>query len=581
MNERNEAKYQLEQDNKIFFLTTSLIDGKLNMMCQDSSSQKFIGEFNMNELLQLSGYFSAIGTLEQAQIYINGIIEKQRIGIFEGNTYIRIILYLVNNDKIIIPLNKKESFIVKNNFNNYNEYRNQYIRKQNKKTSMDSSYNFDINNYVYQELLDITPSYKYHQNPIEYLNNSYSHHNNIENNINQNINNSSKRTIVSQKNIESNPKENISHNNYNMNNLEDNIKNEIDDSVNLKKENELYKIENSSLLNENNTLKNENEKFRTEILNYQNKIKKYKDENDSLKNKLVQNNSNISIKENNELMILKEIYEKENQKLKDNLEQIDKENKMLKMEIIELKDNITIISNHNKLLINEISELKRNLENQKNISINEYERKGLIEKNNDFRIKVKGNETIEDLENEIEINKNGEDSEEIKGDIIHDMKELEMLIKKINKNNKKIIINLLYKASADGDKASIFHEKCDKANNSIVLVETKDKMRFGGFTTCNWSGNCIDKNDPEAFIFSFDKMKTYDNIPGDEAIGCYPKFGPIFLGCQIKIFDNAFINGGTTFEKELNYKTNEDFELTGGKRNFKIKDIEVYEVIFE
>ena len=581
MNERNEAKYQLEQDNKIFFLTTSLIDGKLNMMCQDSSSQKFIGEFNMNELLQLSGYFSAIGTLEQAQIYINGIIEKQRIGIFEGNTYIRIILYLVNNDKIIIPLNKKESFIVKNNFNNYNEYRNQYIRKQNKKTSMDSSYNCDINNYAYQELLDITPSYKYHQNPIEYLNNSYSHHNNIENNINQNINNSSKRTIVSQKNIESNPKENISHNNYNMNNLEDNIKNEIDDSVNLKKENELYKIENSSLLNENNTLKNENEKFRTEILNYQNKIKKYKDENDSLKNKLVQNNSNISIKENNELMILKEIYEKENQKLKNNLEQIDKENKMLKMEIIELKDNITIISNHNKLLINEISELKRNLENQKNISINEYERKGLIEENNDFRIKVKGNETIEDLENEIEINKNGEDSEEIKGDIIHDMKELEMLIKKINKNNKKIIINLLYKASADGDKASIFHEKCDKANNSIVLVETKDKMRFGGFTTCNWSGNCIDKNDPEAFIFSFDKMKTYDNIPGDEAIGCYPKFGPIFLGCQIKIFDNAFINGGTTFEKELNYKTNEDFELTGGKRNFKIKDIEVYEVIFE
>ena len=99
------------------------------------------------------------------------------------------VLYLVNNDKIIIPLNKKESFIVKNNFSNYNEYRNQYIRKQNKKTSMDSSYNCDINNYVYQELLDITPSYKYHQNPIEYLNNSYSHHNNIENNINQNINN--------------------------------------------------------------------------------------------------------------------------------------------------------------------------------------------------------------------------------------------------------------------------------------------------------------------------------------------------------------------------------------------------------
>ena len=50
---------------------------------------------------------------------------------------------------------------------------------------------------------------------------------------------------------------------------------------------------------------------------------------------------------------------------------------------------------------------------------------------------------------------------------------------------------------------------------------------------------------------------------------------------QIKIFDNAFTKGGTTYEKELNYNTQEDYELTGGKRNFDVKDIEVYEVIIE
>ena len=162
------------------------------------------------------------------------------------------------------------------------------------------------------------------------------------------------------------------------------------------------------------------------------------------------------------------------------------------------------------------------------------------------------------------------------------MKELEMITKKINPDeNKKIIINLLYKASVDSDRASAFHEKCDQAQNTIVLVETKDGKRFGGYTTCSWSGNCVDKEDTNAFIFSFDKMKTYDNIPGDEAIGCYPKFGPIFLGCQIKIFDNAFTKGGTTFEKELNFNTEEDYELTGGERTFEVKDIEVYEVIIE
>ena len=128
----------------------------------------------------------------------------------------------------------------------------------------------------------------------------------------------------------------------------------------------------------------------------------------------------------------------------------------------------------------------------------------------------------------------------VKGDIIHNTDELELLTRKINKDHKKLTLNLLYKATADSDRASVFHAKCDDANSTIVLVETDKGKRFGGFTTCSWSGDCLDKKDEDAFVFSLDKMKTYDNIPGDEAIGCYPKFGPIFLGCQIKIFDNAF-----------------------------------------
>ena len=75
-------------------------------------------------------------------------------------------------------------------------------------------------------------------------------------------------------------------------------------------------------------------------------------------------------------------------------------------------------------------------------------------------------------------------------------------------------------------------------------------------------------------------MKIYDIIEGENAIGCYPKFGPIFMGCQIRIYDKAFVKGGTTFEKEMNYNTEEDYELNGSERTFKIKEIEVYEVAF-
>ena len=140
-------------------------------------------------------------------------------------------------------------------------------------------------------------------------------------------------------------------------------------------------------------------------------------------------------------------------------------------------------------------------------------------------------------------------------------------------------MNLLYKATADSDKASAFHAKCDDARSTLVLVETDKGRRFGGFTTCSWSGDCIEKKDEDAFVFSLDKMEIYENIPGEDAIGCYPKFGPIFLGCQIRIYDNAFTKGGTTFEKGLNFNTEEDYELTGGERTFMVKDIEVYEVI--
>jgi len=169
----------------------------------------------------------------------------------------------------------------------------------------------------------------------------------------------------------------------------------------------------------------------------------------------------------------------------------------------------------------------------------------------------------------------------IKGDIIHNLNELEMLTRKINKSNNKIILNLLYKATADSDNASAFHQKCDKAESTLVLVESDKGKRFGGFTSKNWRGDCVEKKDSEAFVFSLDTMKIYDIIEGEDAIGCYPQCGPVFMGCQIRIFDNAFKKGGTTFERNVNYETEEDFELAGGERAFGVKEIEVYEVIVE
>ena len=165
-----------------------------------------------------------------------------------------------------------------------------------------------------------------------------------------------------------------------------------------------------------------------------------------------------------------------------------------------------------------------------------------------------------------------------KSEIIQSSLEEEMLLNKINKHGKQLQFNLIYKATNDSDRAEIFHQKCDKAKRTLVLIETINNRRFGGYTTQSWEGEGINKNDNEAFVFSLDKLQVYNIITDEPAIGCYPKYGPVFLGCQIKVNDNFFVKGGTTFKKNTNYATVSDFELNNGIKFYGIKDIEVFEV---
>ena len=163
--------------------------------------------------------------------------------------------------------------------------------------------------------------------------------------------------------------------------------------------------------------------------------------------------------------------------------------------------------------------------------------------------------------------------------IVHKYSEIDNVVEKIQKKLLKgAKFTLLYKASTHGDKASVFHEKCDNHQMTLVIVETDKGVRFGGFTTKTWEGHCIKKIDNDAFVFSLDKNEIYDIIRQEPAIGCYPKFGPVFFGCQIRIYDNFFTKGGTTCLQGLNYKTNKDYELNNGEQKFIVKDIEVYDI---
>ena len=90
-----------------------------------------------------------------------------------------------------------------------------------------------------------------------------------------------------------------------------------------------------------------------------------------------------------------------------------------------------------------------------------------------------------------------------------------MLYKEIeNKMNKKIKgINKLYQATKDGGDPINFHSKCDNIPNTLVLIKSEGKRRFGGFTPIPWKSEerYVYKQDSEnkTFVFSLDNKKIY------------------------------------------------------------------------
>ena len=184
----------------------------------------------------------------------------------------------------------------------------------------------------------------------------------------------------------------------------------------------------------------------------------------------------------------------------------------------------------------------------------------------------------------------------IKGlyDIIQSNEELYMIINKIlfkyYKFKKPNIINYesrlhfcllnLFDSSIHGDSASEFHNLCDYRYNTITLLETPSGHRFGGYTSeCFESPKSyVDKKDNLSFVFSLDKMKTYDIIRGNYAISCDKKYGPYFRDDHICIVDNFFSEESGTCIKGKGFNTTKNYELNFGKKYFTVKRLQVFQI---
>ena len=207
------------------------------------------------------------------------------------------------------------------------------------------------------------------------------------------------------------------------------------------------------------------------------------------------------------------------------------------------------------------------------------------------------------IKNNIELNYNilkdikAKRINKVKGlyDIINSPDELYMIVNKIlykyckyKKNNNTInyenkysffFINL-FDSSIHGDSAEAFHNRCDYKFNTISLIETNSGHRFGGYTSeCFESpNNYFDKKDNLSFVFSLDKMRTYDVIKGKYAISCDKGYGPYFRDDHICIVDEFFSKESGTCIKGKGFSTLKNYELNSGKKYFTVKRLQVFQI---
>ena len=172
--------------------------------------------------------------------------------------------------------------------------------------------------------------------------------------------------------------------------------------------------------------------------------------------------------------------------------------------------------------------------------------------------------------------------------ILNHIKEFTFLVKKINRNISYTSLQffnmkLIYRATDDGDTADMFHKKCDNLSPLLILIKTTKHRRFGGFTQATFESPEKPKGklDGSAFIFSLDKLKSYDVQEGQNAICSCKNNGPIFYGnesCNIYLSDKFFLTKGNVARKGDRYNTNEDYEINFGKAKFVTKEIEIYHI---
>ena len=264
-------------------------------------------------------------------------------------------------------------------------------------------------------------------------------------------------------------------------------------------------------------------------------------------------------------------------KLYENIKDELNDNKMNDlMNILKIQsEKINKLENENICLKNELNKL-----NNLNEEISTLKNKiVLLEHKQNLLIKFQKEKNIAKEKNKEQIEK----GIQLDSHIINNIKEYKISLKNWINKASFIKTNLLYRLTRDGELFKTFHEKCNNKSPTLIIIESINGQKFGGYTTCTWNGRWTNKFDGLTFLFSLNKNIKFEkkfnlndnkDIYADE--DCGPWFGrnDLYFEKNMKICYSykssqySFLNDKDLFHN----KDNDDIEL---------KEVEIYEIIFE
>jgi len=173
----------------------------------------------------------------------------------------------------------------------------------------------------------------------------------------------------------------------------------------------------------------------------------------------------------------------------------------------------------------------------------------------------------------------------IQSDIVHTVDEI-IFISRWLSSEKATKLDLKFKGPYNNFDATRFHLEYDNMVPCLVLIETYDGARFGGFTNNTWKGENEYKRDETAFLFSLDFLEKYP-IRHDcvrNAILAktqyFFQFGQgdliIYSNCNKYLCKSDFPKSYVCQNKNINQK----YRLTRYKESFIVKDLEIFLVSF-